>query len=104
MDRSSVVWGPAVGGHWEHNMHHPESIFEVVQVNAELAQNTIFCFYATNMKFQSVLTRQQMKNLICIFPSGKSKLFLCRSLPVEELHFNIKFLMNSTYKQMTGLQ
>jgi len=44
-----------------------------------------------------------MKDFFCIFLSGEPELFLHKSLVMEELHFDMKCLTNTIYKQMTGL-
>lgn len=44
-----------------------------------------------------------MEDFLCIFLSGKSELLLCKSLIVEELNYNMKFLASSICKQAMGL-
>lgn len=48
MNRYGTVWGAAAG---ENGTQHalPKSILGVVQVNAELTLNTVFCFCARNV-------------------------------------------------------
>lgn len=42
-------FGELQWGKMAHNMYYPKSILGVVQVNAELTQNTVFCFCARNV-------------------------------------------------------
>lgn len=65
--------GAAVGGNQAHNVHHSESILGVVEVSAELTQNTVFCFCAKNMKISVCANTMANEKFPLHFPFWKNK-------------------------------